>query len=211
MGQGRVDQFSVFCPPAAILRKWFRRSVSLDLHDRLLGELQCDARCADEERVWWEGKTLIVRSVTLFGADSLKTLDSWTLSENGKELTLHAKHQYRDEPEGESVFVFERRRPSVWDAQKSDKTAESVYKNIQILKGAPANHLNDVMALFSKSLGVSCAHCHVSGDFATDSKAEKQIARNMYEMTNAINRGSFGSSETVTCWMCHRGAVKPER
>ena len=162
-----------------------------------------------KSRVEWQADALVVQSVTMFGSDPLKTLDRWTLSQDGKTLTYGQKHQNGNEPEGTSVFVFERRPDSAWPAAPS-KPAEDAYKNIQILKGVPAERLPVIMGLFARSLGVNCAYCHVAGDFANDSKPAKQTARKMYEMVNATNRDSFGNSGTVTCWTCHRGAAKPE-
>ncbi len=162
-----------------------------------------------KSHVEWDGDALVVRSVTMFGTDALKTLDRWTLSEGGKTLSFRETHQNGDEPEGTSVFVFERRPDSAWPAAPS-KPAEEAYKNIQMLKGVPAERLPVIMGLFTRSLGVNCAHCHVAGDFASDSKPAKQTARKMYDMVNTTNRDSFGNSGVVTCWTCHRGGVKPE-
>jgi len=157
-----------------------------------------------------EGATLVVQSVTLFGSDALKTVDRWTLSEDGKVLTLVEKHQFGSEPEGTSIFVFERRPASAWPPSHSQKPAEDVYKNIHTLKGISAERLPVVMGFFTRALGVNCNHCHVDGDFPSDSKPAKQTARRMYEMVNAINRNSFSGSADVTCWTCHRGSLKPE-
>jgi hypothetical protein len=159
--------------------------------------------------VEWDGNDLVVRSVTMFGTDALKTLDRWTISEDGKTLTFRETHRNGDEPEGTSIFVFERRPASAWPAAPS-RLAQEVYKNIQILKGVPAERLPVVMGLFTRSLGVSCDHCHVAGDFANDSKPAKRTARKMQDLVTAANRDSFGGSSAVTCWTCHRGAVKPE-
>jgi hypothetical protein len=162
-----------------------------------------------KSHVAWDGDALVVQSVTMFGSDALKTLDRWTLAESGKTLTFREQHQNGDEPEGTSVFVFERRPTSAWPEAPS-KPAEEAYKNIQILKSIPAERLPVVMGLFARSLGVSCDHCHVAGDFTSDKKPAKQTARRMYEMVTAANRDSFGGSELVSCWTCHRGAVEPE-
>lgn len=163
-----------------------------------------------KSRAGWDGGTLTVRSVTTFGPDVLKTLDRWSLSNDGNSLILNVRNQYANEPERTSVFVFERRAASAWPPSGASKRAEEAYKNIRILKGTPAGQLTAVMALFTRSLGVDCAHCHIDGDFASDGKAAKQTARRMYEMVNALNRDSFGGTSAVACWTCHRGSAKPE-
>jgi hypothetical protein len=157
-----------------------------------------------------DGDTVVVRSVTMFGSDALKTVDRWFVSDAGKTLTFEEKHQFAAEPEGMSLFVFERRPESAWPAPAVPKLAEESFKNIQILKGVPAERLTAVMASFATSLGVSCKSCHVDGDFASDEKPAKQTARKMWNMAAAINHDSFGGSGVVTCWTCHRGSVKPE-
>lgn len=157
-----------------------------------------------------EGNAVVVRSVTMFGSDALKTVDHWSLSEDGTLLTYEERHQFAAEPEGTSVFVFERRPESAWPASEAAKTAEQAYKNIQILRGISADQLPVVMGTFTSSLGVNCGLCHVAGDFASDAKPAKLTARKMWGMVAGINRDSFGGSAAVTCWTCHRGSVKPE-
>jgi hypothetical protein len=158
----------------------------------------------------WEGDALVVSSVTMFGSDALKTVDRYTLSGDGNTLTYEEKHQFASEPEGTNVFVFERRPDSAWPASQPAKQAEEVYKNIQVMKGLPAERLPVVMGYFTRWLGVNCEHCHVAGDFVSDAKPAKPTARKMWNMVIAINRDSFGGSGPVTCWTCHRGSVKPE-
>jgi hypothetical protein len=49
-------------------------------------------------------------------------------------------------------------------AGQENKPAELVFKNIKILNGVPAGHVLGIMRIgFARSLGVSCAHCHVPG------------------------------------------------
>ena len=163
-----------------------------------------------KSRAGWEGDVLVVRSVTMFGSDPLKTVDRYALSGDGNTLTYEEKHQFGNEPEGTSVFVFERRPASAWPVAQPGKLAEEVYKNIQVMKGIPAERLPVVMGFFTRWLGVNCVHCHVAGDFVSDAKPTKQTARKMWNMVVAINQDSFGGSGPVTCWTCHRGSLKPE-
>ncbi|MEO6977381.1 MAG: hypothetical protein ABI113_03350, partial [Mucilaginibacter sp.] len=44
---------------------------------------------------------------------------------------------------------------------KENMPADSVFKNIKLLKGVPAGKLIAIMNFgYSNSLGVSCSHCH---------------------------------------------------
>jgi hypothetical protein len=89
------------------------------------------------------------------------------------------------------------------------KTAEQQYKNIQVLKGVPADQLVPAMQFITTSLGVECEFCHVQGAFEKDDKKPKQTARKMIEMMFAINKDNFEGHREVTCYSCHRGSADP--
>ena len=89
------------------------------------------------------------------------------------------------------------------------KKAEEQYKNIQVLKGIPADQLIPAMQFIATSLGVGCEFCHVEGAFEKDDKKPKQIARKMVEMMFAINKDNFEGHREVTCYSCHRGSTDP--
>ena len=66
--------------------------------------------------------------------------------------------------------------------------AESVYKNIQILKGRPAGAVLSIMEIaYNASLGVRCDYCHDPKDWAADTKKQKRITRGMSAMVHDIN------------------------
>jgi photosynthetic reaction center cytochrome c subunit len=91
----------------------------------------------------------------------------------------------------------------------SQKTAEQVYKNIQVLKGMPADQLIPTMQFIAASLGAQCDFCHLENAFEKDDKETKQTARKMMRMVFAINKDNFEGQKKVTCYACHRGAYKP--
>jgi photosynthetic reaction center cytochrome c subunit len=100
--------------------------------------------------------------------------------------------------------------PAAAPAQgEAPKTAEQAFKNIQALKGVPADQLQPAMQFISNSLGVECEFCHVQGAFEKDDKKPKQTARQMIEMQMAINKGNFKGATEVTCYTCHRGSHDP--
>jgi photosynthetic reaction center cytochrome c subunit len=92
----------------------------------------------------------------------------------------------------------------------ADQAAESVYKNIQVLKGIPADQLIPSMRFITASLGVECSYCHVPEHFEKDDKRPKQIARDMMRMMLTIDKNSFAGLREVTCYSCHRGSPKPQ-
>jgi cytochrome c553 len=95
--------------------------------------------------------------------------------------------------------------------------AESVFKNVQLPGLKPMRAGQFVRAMnqgYARSLGVSCVHCHVTSDWASDDKAPKVIARSMIRMTNQLTQQirafpAVSQTATVTCTTCHRGVVKP--
>ena len=89
------------------------------------------------------------------------------------------------------------------------KKAEEQFKNIQVLKGIPAEQIFPTMQFISASLGVECDFCHVQGAFEKDDKKNKQTARKMIEMMFAINQDNFDGHRAVTCNSCHRGNAEP--
>jgi hypothetical protein len=102
-------------------------------------------------------------------------------------------------------------------AGKEQMPAEQVYKNIQMFKGMQANRLLAIMNRgFSNSLGVSCSHCHVVGEYDKEDKPQKQIAREMARMDSAVNAGYLAKIQhlkskqpIINCTTCHRGSPKP--
>ncbi len=99
--------------------------------------------------------------------------------------------------------------PAVTAPQSGDKKAEEQFKNIQVLKGVPADQIIPTMQFITASLGVECDFCHVQGAFEKDDKKNKQTARKMMEMMFAINADNFDRHREVTCYSCHRGSSAP--
>jgi hypothetical protein len=95
--------------------------------------------------------------------------------------------------------------------------ADKVFKNVQLLKQVTAGQLIEIMRTgFSRSLGVRCGYCHTMGQWDKDDKDDKQAAREMMKMTQAINtqylanmKNLMSEHPQVTCATCHRGQEKP--
>jgi hypothetical protein len=102
-------------------------------------------------------------------------------------------------------------------AGRENQPAESVFKNIKIMKGIPAGRLVNIMNMgFGRSLGVSCGFCHVPGKWDLDDKEEKETARLMFAMVQTINRdfmskvpNDSGPPAAVNCGTCHMGNPRP--
>jgi photosynthetic reaction center cytochrome c subunit len=106
--------------------------------------------------------------------------------------------------------------PAQAKAQTSSATAltsDQAFKNVQALKGIPADDFMGTMGVMSAALGFDCSECHIGAgtdkvDWALDTP-RKRTARRMVEMVSAINRTHFGGRQVVTCWTCHRGRDRP--
>ena len=103
-------------------------------------------------------------------------------------------------------------------AGRETQPAESVFKNIKILKGIPAGRVVNIMNMgFGRSLGVGCGFCHVPGKWDLDDKEEKSTARLMFAMVQTINRDYISKvpqdpgdpTPVVNCFTCHRGNPRP--
>src|ERR1039458_7920822 len=89
------------------------------------------------------------------------------------------------------------------------KKAEEQYKNIQVLKGIPADQLIPGMQFITVSLGVECQFCHVEGAFEKDDKKPKQTARKMMEVMVANKKRNLGGEPEGTCYSFPRGRNDP--
>src|SRR4029079_13437618 len=93
-------------------------------------------------------------------------------------------------------------------------------QNLKVLpKDIARPPLTAIMRGYTAALGVQCTHCHVEDNTkrASDENPKKDIARKMIKMTMDINARylqgvrdpALPVQPRVTCYTCHRGAVKP--
>ena len=67
--------------------------------------------------------------------------------------------------------------------------ASTVYKNVQVLGGLSTGAFTRLMVSMASWVAPQqgCNYCHVAGNFASDAKYTKVVARRMLQMTIAIN------------------------
>ena len=100
---------------------------------------------------------------------------------------------------------------------KEKEPASAVFKNIQTMKDRPAGQVLPVMEFgYSRSLGVTCTHCHVPDKWESEDKPQKQVARDMSALVGKLNgdllmniKNLKSATPTINCTTCHRGEVKP--
>jgi hypothetical protein len=97
--------------------------------------------------------------------------------------------------------------------------------NLRVLQNLPESQLFPLMNLVADSLGVRCDYCHVQSTldlsrtpsnvggwkWDRDDKPQKVKAREMMQMTVALNANNFKGEPRITCYTCHRGSTLPSR
>lgn len=105
----------------------------------------------------------------------------------------------------------------VAEANSGDKPlmAEQAFKNVQLLKGISVKEFMETMGFFAAATNKTCTTCH--GDASggsweryADDPPQKQTARKMMLMEDAINKNFFGGKREVTCYSCHRNQERPK-
>ena len=90
---------------------------------------------------------------------------------------------------------------------------------IKALTGLTVPQFEQEMQHMVQAVGVSCGGCHTRGNFASDDNPRKIKARQMIEMTQALNKQFFPNHKPaegesvlgrVTCYTCHQGEAKPK-
>lgn len=92
--------------------------------------------------------------------------------------------------------------------------SETVFKNIQVLKGITVDDFLGTMGIMSAAVGFDCSECHNNAgtdkvNWAADDNPKKVMARRMTRMVAAINKENFPGRQPVTCWSCHHGRDRP--
>src|SRR3990172_8166412 len=64
-------------------------------------------------------------------------------------------------------------------AAERPQMAENVYKNIQVLRGIPADQFLETMGFMAASTGLNCTHCHGGYDYSGDTSARGHIDPNL--------------------------------
>ena len=99
--------------------------------------------------------------------------------------------------------------------EQSPQMSDTVFKNVQVLKGIPVDEFMDATGMFAASLGYDCTSCH-SPEIRTNRAAfaittpQVTRARQMIAMMNSINETNFGGRPLVTCFTCHHAQFPPE-
>ena len=117
--------------------------------------------------------------------------------------TLAAQAPLNAEPE---VARAARLRPG-------SPTAGETYENIKVLGDLSISEFGRTMTAITQWVApeAGCLYCHVEGNFASDDRYTKLVARRMFQMVQHMNatwRDHVGDTG-VTCYTCHRGNPVP--
>ncbi|MEP6780694.1 MAG: photosynthetic reaction center cytochrome PufC [Gemmatimonadaceae bacterium] len=87
------------------------------------------------------------------------------------------------------------------------------WKNVQVLTDISANEMNRTMLAMTNWVAPKqgCNFCHNPGNFGSDEKYPKVVARRMIQMTRHINNDykAHVQGTGATCYTCHRGNTVP--
>jgi hypothetical protein len=73
---------------------------------------------------------------------------------------------------------------------------------------------------YARALGVTCSHCHMTENFASDDRRPKRAARDMARMHWQINQELRAmenlatpptQDRSINCATCHRGMINPRQ
>jgi len=104
----------------------------------------------------------------------------------------------------------EKAQEKAQETQAAPKKQQPNPTNLKVLKVATGGEVIQIMHSFAAGLGVQCLHCHMQGNYASDENPKKEVARQMIEMTKAINANFPDGKMRVTCYTCHRGEAEPK-
>jgi len=150
-------------------------------------------------KLWWK-LTLAAAGFTLISLSGLRMLGQAPLQgAKGKGAPAKAA-----EPAVRGVVLA-----------PAGQSAGEVFKNVNTstLKVLTVDDFLGAMGVLSAALGLDCADCHPGAgsdkvDWVFDTP-RKKTARRMVEMVATINRTNFGGAQSVTCWSCHHGRLRP--
>ena len=92
--------------------------------------------------------------------------------------------------------------------------AGEAYENVKVLGDLSVTEFGRTMTAITSwvSPKEGCLYCHVEGNFASDERYTKLVARRMFQMVQHMNatwRDHVGQTG-VTCYTCHRGHPVPQ-
>ncbi len=103
--------------------------------------------------------------------------------------------------------------PTITPQTAVGPAAGTIYQNVQVLKNVPVSAFAGIMVSMTQWVAPQqgCDYCHVAGNFASDAKYTKRVARRMIQMTIYINSHwkQHVKNVGVTCDTCHRGNNAP--
>ena len=82
--------------------------------------------------------------------------------------------------------------------------------NLKVLKVTTRPEVVQIMRTFTAGLGVQCSYCHMAGNYASDENPKKIAARQMIDLTIAVNSKFPDGKMRVTCYTCHHGETEPK-
>ncbi len=98
---------------------------------------------------------------------------------------------------------------------KESMAADSVFKNIQSLKGKSVEQVLSIMNNWGHALGVTCKFCHDVNDWSSEKSRNHLRTREMIVMNDRLNKEllsqmkGFRQPVTMGCISCHNEMKEP--
>lgn len=72
--------------------------------------------------------------------------------------------------------------------------------------------IREQMITISRELGVTCTECHKVTNFADGSKKTFKVSLNHMKLTQMLKENGMDGKKgpEATCYMCHRGKLRPD-
>lgn len=72
--------------------------------------------------------------------------------------------------------------------------------------------IREEMVTISRELGVTCSECHKVTNFSDNSKKTFKVGLDHMKLTQMLRENGMDGKKgpTATCYMCHRGKLKPD-
>jgi Photosynthetic reaction centre cytochrome C subunit len=155
----------------------------------------------------WTGNTLNL-VIAVAGRPSVVT-EKLELSSDGQTLTDTIN---LGGAQSNTIILLKQPDSAGEPVRQPEQLASAMFKDLTTpLKDLPRSQFINTMRYFTFALGKDCQFCHVEGNFGSDEKKEKVMAKKMIAMNVSINEGTFGGQQEVRCYTCHQGHETPPR
>jgi len=160
--------------------------------------------------------TILLGVATVAAVLFLLLVPRWHWPVRGVQVSLQGPSMVQFAPTPQDLTATNLIPAALPPAPAVGPKAGALYQNVQVLKDASVPQFVRLMVTMTTWVAPKegCGFCHEAGNFASDQKPQKRIARLMIRMTRHINAAwkshvDANAQVGVTCYTCHRGQPVP--